>query len=122
MTDIKYRKSYTATHGGDVSAVNVSVVALGLAPTFVENLRIDTGPGRFRQPLIPYRVDRYDPATGAGRPPRSPSPGPLGVSPSMRMLAMGNRVDLSTGSPLMMENRPRFRSVRTGPICPTRSS
>jgi hypothetical protein len=52
MTDIEVQESYTDHDGGEFSAVNVRVVATWPAPTFVENLAIDSA-GRFSSASIP---------------------------------------------------------------------
>jgi hypothetical protein len=52
MTDSEVQESYTDHDGGEFSAVKVRVVATWPAPTFVENLAIDSAGGDFRQPLF----------------------------------------------------------------------
>ncbi len=68
MTDIEVQESYTDHDGGEFSAVNVTVVATWPAPTFVENLAIDSAGAIFVSLYSHNRVDRYDPATGATAP------------------------------------------------------
>jgi sugar lactone lactonase YvrE len=68
MTDIEVQESYTDHDGGEFSAVNVRVVATWPAPTFVENLAIDSAGAIFVSLYSHNRVDRYDPATGAAAP------------------------------------------------------
>src|SRR5438093_12328080 len=68
MTDSEGQESYTDHDGGEFSAVNVRVVATWPAPTFVENLAIDSAGAIFVSLYSHNRVDRYDPATGATTP------------------------------------------------------
>ena len=68
MTDIEVQESYTDHDGGEFSAVNVRVVATWPAPTFVENLAIDSAGAIFVSLYSHNRVERYYPATGATAP------------------------------------------------------
>src|SRR5260370_36226067 len=68
MTDIELQESYTDHDGGEFTPVNVRVVATWPAPTFVENLAIDSAGAIFASLYSHNRVDRYDPATGATTP------------------------------------------------------
>src|SRR6478752_5622107 len=88
MTDIEVQESYTDHDGGEFSAVNVRVVATWPAPTFVENLAIDSAGTIFVSLYSHNRVDRYDPATGmAARLPTCRRR--LWGSPSMRVARSG---------------------------------
>ena len=68
MSDIEVQESYTGHDGGEFSAVKFKVVAAWPAPTFVENLAIDSTGAIFVSLYSHNRVDRYDPATGAAAP------------------------------------------------------
>jgi|SRR5712691_5288683 len=68
MSDIEVQESYTGHDGGEFSAVKFKVVAAWPAPTFVENLAIDSTGAIFVSLYSHNRVDRYDPATVAAAP------------------------------------------------------
>jgi sugar lactone lactonase YvrE len=68
MTDIQVEENHSDHDGGGFAAVNVRVVATWPAPTFVENLAIDSAGAIFVSLYSHNRVDRYDPATGAAAP------------------------------------------------------
>src|SRR5947209_5080700 len=80
MTNIEVPESYTDHDGGELAAVNVRVVATWPAPTFVENLAIDSAGAIFVSLCSHNRVDRYDPATGATAPFAALPAPPMGLA------------------------------------------
>src|SRR6202140_45506 len=68
MTGIEVQERHTEHDGGEFSPVNVSVAATWPAPTFVENLAIDSVGAVFVSLYSHNRVDPYDPTTGIAAP------------------------------------------------------
>jgi sugar lactone lactonase YvrE len=68
MTGIEVQQRHIEHDGGEFSPVNVSVAATWPAPTFVENLAIDSIGAVFVSLYSHNRVDRYDPTTGIAAP------------------------------------------------------
>jgi hypothetical protein len=61
MTDVEVQERHIEHDGGEFSPVNVSVAVTWPAPTFVENLAIDSVGAVFVSLYSHNRVDRYDP-------------------------------------------------------------
>ena len=121
MTDIEVPVTHTGHDGGEFSPVTVSVAVSWPAPTFVENLAIDSAGAIFVSLYSHNLVDRYDPATGMAAP-FADLPAPPVGSPSMRV-ARSRLPEGPFGRALAIHGKsaPMVRSS-TGPICPTRSS
>jgi sugar lactone lactonase YvrE len=68
MTDVELQERHIEHDGGEFSPVNVSVAVTWPAPTFVENLAIDSVGAVFVSLYSHNRVDRYDPKTGIAAP------------------------------------------------------
>ena len=68
MTDIEVPVTHTGHDGGQFSPVTVSVAVSWPAPTFVENLAVDSVGAVFVSLYSHNRIDRYDPTTGVAVP------------------------------------------------------
>ena len=68
MTDIEVPVTHTGHDGGEFSPVTVSVAVSWPAPTFVENLAVDSVGAVFVSLYSHNRIDRYDPTTGVAVP------------------------------------------------------
>jgi sugar lactone lactonase YvrE len=80
MAQNAVQESYPDHDGGAFSAVHVRVVATWPAPTFVENLAIDSVGVIFASLYSHHRIDRYDPATGVTAPFAALPAPPLGLA------------------------------------------
>jgi sugar lactone lactonase YvrE len=68
MTDIEVPVTHTGHDGGQFSPVTVSVAVSWPAPTFVENLAVDSFGAVFVSLYSHNRIDCYDPTTGIAAP------------------------------------------------------
>jgi sugar lactone lactonase YvrE len=80
MTDIEVKERHIEHDGGEFSPVNVSVAATSPAPTFVENLAIDSDGTDFVSLYSHNRIDRYDPTTGIAAPFTDLPAAPMGLA------------------------------------------